>query len=162
MIHPAFATEAATIIALATARGVRIASVESITGGRVAAALTSVSGAGKAFFAGGVFYHRDAKKLLLGIPDDFFQEHSVYSPECARLMATNWLEKTGADFCIATTGEAESDAPGKTGTVFFGVATKTSVIDHHETFVGERLEIQDHACLTALRLLHTEMRRRLP
>jgi PncC family amidohydrolase len=162
MIDQALITAAEEVIGFATANGVRVASVESITGGRVAAALTSVSGAGKVFFAGGVFYDTDAKKLLLGIPEAFFAEHSVYSPECARLMASSWCQKTGADFCVATTGEAETEAPGKTGTVYFGVASRSGATDHSETFTGERAEIQDQACLTALRLLFAEMRRRLP
>lgn len=140
------------ILQLADRHDCRLCSAESVTGGRIAAALTAVSGASQVFFAGGVFYDVRAKTRFLGIPDEFFEDFSVYSAECAARMATEWRERCDADFCIATTGEAEPvDQPY--GRVYFAVATRNEVLTDSKGFTGTRNNIQEQAALFALRFL---------
>ena len=151
---------ATQIIGLAQQQGWRICAAESVTGGRIAAALTAVSGASEVFFAGGVFYDVRAKMRFLGLTDEFFNELGVYSTECAVEMASRWRERCEADFCIATTGEAEpADSPH--GRVFFGVATPEQTTHTDTGFTGNREQIQAAATEHALRYLLKVMQEKL-
>ncbi len=88
------------IIKTATKKKLRLCCVESVTGGKIASALTSVAGASKVFYSGIVTYDLQSKIDFLEIPKEFFQFCSAYSPKCAELMAENWREKCSADICI--------------------------------------------------------------
>ena len=148
------------IIGLAREQGWRICAAESVTGGRIAAALTAVSGASEVFFAGGVFYDVRAKMRFLGLTDEFFNELGVYSIECAVEMASRWRERCDADVCIATTGEAEpADTPH--GRVFFSVATAEATEHTDIGFSGNREQIQQAATEHALQYLLKVMQEKL-
>ena len=58
------------IAARLIARKQTIAIAESSTGGLISAALLSVPGASAYFLGGAVVYTRDARRLLMDIPDD--------------------------------------------------------------------------------------------
>lgn len=137
------------IITLAKEKKLRICSVESITGGRIAAALTSVSGASDVFYAGITTYDTASKIQFLDIPKFFFEENSVYSHKCAKKMAKSFLEKCEADICISTTGNAE----GERKEVFFGIATPEKTRSFSEIFKGNRTEVQEKALEFGLGLL---------
>jgi nicotinamide-nucleotide amidase len=80
----ALSTEA---IALLIARSDTLATAESLTGGMVAVALTSVPGASAAFRGGVVSYATDLKAALLGVPADLLARHGAVHPEVAVAMA---------------------------------------------------------------------------
>ena len=62
---------AADLLDKCRARGVKIATAESCTGGMVAALLTSIAGSSDVFDCGFVTYSNEAKKRMLGVsPDD--------------------------------------------------------------------------------------------
>ncbi len=142
------------VIERATAHEIRICCAESITGGRIASALTSVSGASKVFYSGIVTYDLDAKVKFLEIPAEFFDEHNVYSAECAVEMAENWRKKCDAHICISTTGQAVAS-----GQIFFGVSIdRSDSVSHTQFFTGDRNEIQEQATQFALQLFLDEMK----
>lgn len=88
------------------AHDIKIATAESCTGGGIAKLMTEYEGS-SFFYAGGfVAYSVELKNKLLGIPLDFIEEHGVVSEEVAMAMAKGALEKTGADYAVATTGIA--------------------------------------------------------
>lgn len=117
------------VIGLLTAQGLRIAVAESLTGGLVAAALTSVPGASVVVSGGIVAYDTEVKHSLLGVDDRLLAREGAVHPEVARQMARGVREALAvggrrAEVGIATTGVAGPDwqdgrAPG---TVYLGIA----------------------------------------
>jgi hypothetical protein len=76
------ATElAGEAIRLLIDRGQTIAAAESLTGGLVAAALTSIPGASAAFRGGVVAYAADLKAAVLGVPDDLLERRGAVDPD---------------------------------------------------------------------------------
>ncbi len=151
---------ASQIIHLAQQNNWRICTVESVTGGRIAAALTSVSGASEVFYSGGVFYDTRAKMQFLDLTPKFFNECGVYSIECAVEMASRWREQCKADFCISTTGEAEP-VDSLRGRIFFAVADANHTEHIDKGFEGDRASSQSFATEYALQFLLKMMEEKL-
>jgi PncC family amidohydrolase len=146
------ATEALGLLATA---GATLATAESLTGGRLAAAVTGVPGASAHFLGGFVTYATELKESLLGVPSALVDAYGVVSAECARAMATGCREATGATYSLATTGVAGPDPQeGKPlGTVFVGIAGPEGVTTLTMELVGDRQQIQERACREALSAL---------
>ena len=107
-------------------RGLTLATAESCTGGSVAARLTSVAGASRAFLGGVVAYDNAVKEQLLGVPAETLRDHGAVSEETVRAMAEGVRERLGADVGVATSGVAGpgGGTPEKpVGTVWIAVAT---------------------------------------
>ncbi len=68
MFDPETLGLAEAVLAACRARGWRVATAESCTGGLVAAALTAVAGASDVVERGFVVYSNAAKASLLGVP----------------------------------------------------------------------------------------------
>lgn len=104
---------------------VTVATAESLTGGLVAAALTSVPGASAVFRGGVVTYATDLKATLARVPQDILDRDGPVAPATAEAMAGGVRVLCGATYGLATTGVAGPDpqdghAPG---TVFVAVAS---------------------------------------
>ena len=117
--------QAAALIALCRARGKKIATAESCTGGLVAGLLTEIPGASAVVDRGFVVYSNAAKQELLGVPAATLAAFGAVSQETARAMARGALAHSLADFAVAITGVAGPDGgtPGKpVGLVHFACA----------------------------------------
>ena len=79
--------EAAEALTLLRTAGATLATAESLTGGRLAAAVTSVPGASASYLGGFVTYATELKESLLGVPPELVEQYGVVSGECARAMA---------------------------------------------------------------------------
>jgi nicotinamide-nucleotide amidase len=90
----------------ALARGVRIATAESCTGGLVAAAITAVAGSSDWFDSGFVTYSNDAKIGQLAVPPSMIEQFGAVSEETALLMAEGALRASRAQWALAVTGIA--------------------------------------------------------
>lgn len=91
------------------AGGLRLAVAESLTGGRVQAAITAVSGA-SAYFVGGITaYTIDQKVKHLGVKRAAATRVNGVSAEVAAQMARGAVRLFDADAAVATTGYAEPD-----------------------------------------------------
>lgn len=115
---------AAAVLEAARARGWRIATAESCTGGMVSAALTDVAGASDVFERGYVTYSNAAKVQMLGVTPQTLTDHGAVSEEVAAEMALGALRGSGADLAVSVTGIA---GPGGSdfkpeGRVCFGLA----------------------------------------
>ena len=77
-------------------RGATLATAESVTGGRLATALTAVPGASRVYVGGVVSYATGLKQQLLLVPGSLVEEHGVVSAECARAMAEGARSVTSA------------------------------------------------------------------
>ena len=137
------------------ARGATLATVESLTGGRLAASVTTVPGASRSYLGGFVTYATELKERLVGVPHEVVERYGVVSAECARAMAAGCRDATGATYALATTGVAGPDLQeGKpVGTVYVGIAGPEGVTAVTMELVGNRHQIQDRACREALSAL---------
>ena len=140
------------------ASGRTVGSAESLTGGRVAAALTSVAGSSDYFQGGVVAYSNQMKVELLGVPMGTILEHGAVSEECARAMAAGTRRKLGVDLAVATTGIAGPDGGTETkpvGLVWLAVAGGQEVRAVKKLFPGDREAVTRAAANEALALLLT-------
>ncbi|MET9185741.1 CinA family protein [Streptomyces tendae] len=114
---------AAEVVRLLTVRGETLAVAESLTGGMVAAALTAVPGASKAFRGSVTAYATELKQELLGVEGELLAAHGAVDPQVAARMAAGVRTALGADWGIATTGVAGPDPQDgqPVGTVFVAV-----------------------------------------
>src|SRR4051794_3182826 len=112
----------ADLIAALRDKGLTLSTAESLTGGRIALALTSVPGSSKAYGGGVVTYATEIKIAVLGVPPELVEEHGVVSAECAAEMAKRVRRVVPADIGLSTTGVAGPDRQEDkhVGTVFIG------------------------------------------
>ena len=141
--------------ALLRSAGASISTAESLTGGRLAALLTSVPGASATYVGGVVTYATELKRSLLGVPEALVAEHGVVSAPCARAMASGVRALTGATYALATTGVAGPDRQEghPPGTVFVGVAGPDGDRAVLLQLAGDRAAVQDQTCRAAVGLL---------
>lgn len=129
--------------------GLTIGTAESMTGGLVAAALTSVPGASKVVRGGLVAYDAELKRELLGVDDI----STVVDSETAEQMARGGRDLLGADVMVAVTGSAGPDPlEQRAGTVVIGVSTpdRTSARELH--LPGDRERVRAYSVTSALQL----------
>ena len=88
-----------------------VAVAESSTGGLISASLLAVPGASAYYLGGTVIYTIEARRDLLGIPDDVLKGQTPLSESYVALCAKHIREKMGA-----TWGIAELGATGPAGT----------------------------------------------
>ena len=107
------------------ARGWRLATAESCTGGLLAGTCTAPAGASDWFAAGFVSYANDAKTGLLGVPAPLIARHGAVSPEVADAMARGALAHADVQLALSVTGIAGpggGSAAKPVGTVWLGLA----------------------------------------
>lgn len=138
------------------ARKQTIAVAESSSGGLIAAALLAVPGASAYFKGGAVVYTREARRILMGIPDEAMKGIRSASEAYAKLLAeqmrrrfeTDWgLSETGAS---GPTGNGYGDAAGHSCIAVAGAATKVITL---ETGSNDRAGNMQVFAKTALELL---------
>lgn len=145
------------VVGLLRERGEVLGTAESLTGGLLSGAVTSVPGSSAAYAGGLVTYATPLKVRLLGVPESLVAEHGVVSAECARAMAVGARERTGADWALATTGVAGPDRQEghPAGTVHVGLAgPEGSVAARHLDLPGDRAAVRAGTVREALALLH--------
>ena len=153
---------ATEIAAKLVARKQTIAVAESSTGGLISASLLAVPGASAYFLGGAVVYTRDARRLLMDIPEDAMKDIRSASEPYARLLAnqvrtrfaTDWgLSETGA---AGPTGNRYGDAAGHSCMAVAGIATRVITL---ETGSNDRQANMQVFAKTALELLLKELQR---
>jgi nicotinamide-nucleotide amidase len=97
-------TIAGQIAAQLIARKQTIAIAESSTGGLISAALLSVPGASAYFLGGGVIYTRDARRILMDIPDEAMKGIRSASEPYAQLLASQIKKRFSTDWGLSETG----------------------------------------------------------
>ena len=97
---------AAAVLALARARGVKLATAESCTGGLVAAALTAIAGSSDVVEGALVTYSYAAKSKLLGVDPGLLASQGAVCEPVARAMAEGALGALGVGLAVSVTGVA--------------------------------------------------------
>ena len=87
-----------------------IAVAESSTGGLISASLLAVPGASAYFLGSAVVYTRDARRILMDIPDDAVKGIRSASEVYAKLLASQIRQRFATDWGLSETG-----ATGPTG-----------------------------------------------
>jgi nicotinamide-nucleotide amidase len=134
-----------------------VSTVESCTGGMVAAACTDVAGSSAWFERGWVTYSNAAKMDGVGVLDATLATHGAVSEATAREMAVGGIVHSRADVCVAITGIAGpsggSDAK-PVGMVCFAIAKRGADV-RAETlhFAGDRASVRAAATAHALQRL---------
>ena len=109
-------------------QGKTIATAESCTGGRLAAALNAQSGSSAYYMGSVVAYDNSIKEQVLGVQHDTLLQHGAVSEQTVLQMAEGVRTLMHTDFAIATSGIAgpTGGTPDKpVGTVWIAWATPT-------------------------------------
>lgn len=155
-LQKAIDEQARIVVEKATAAGATVATAESLTGGLIAAMLTSVPGSSASVRGGIVSYVNEVKAEVLGVSEDVLARQGAVDELVALQMARGALRELGSDVSVAVTGIAgpTGTEPGKpVGTVWIGCATakKTHAACHH--FEGGREAVRLQTVLIALRTM---------
>jgi nicotinamide-nucleotide amidase len=144
------------IAAILIARRQTIAVAESSTGGLISASLLAVPGASAYFLGSAVVYTRDARRILMDIPDEAMKGIRSASEPYAKLLASqirqrfssHWgLSETGA---TGPTGNRYGDAAGHSCMAVAGPAESVFTL---ETGSSDRFANMHVFASTALNLL---------
>lgn len=114
----------ATVKELLTDEGLMITAAESLTGGELLSALSSLQEASAIFNGGMVTYSNEVKNKNLGVTKKTIETHGVVSAQCAIEMAEKVRNKFDVDIGVSLTGVAgpsslEGEIPG---TVWIGIS----------------------------------------
>ena len=147
---------ASRILDRAKALGLTIATVESCTGGMVAASLTAIAGSSAVFERGWVTYSNQAKHDELGVSWQVLNSVGAVSQEVAIAMAEGALQHSSVDLAVSVTGIAgpSGGTPEKpVGTVFVALADGAGCRVKRYHFIGDRTAIRSITTFTALNWL---------
>ena len=132
--------KAGEIIAEFTARGLKVATAESCTGGLIAGALTEISGSSAVVDRGFVTYSNEAKVAMLDVETATLAAHGAVSRQTAIEMVQGALLHSAADFAVAVTGIAgpgggSSEKP--VGLVHLAASGRNGEMLHREMRYGD-------------------------
>ena len=140
MFSDTLRTRAENLLAQARAKGFKIATAESCTGGLIAGLLTEIPGSSDVVERGFVTYSDKAKEEMLGVPSALIRQHGAVSEQVARVMAEGAIRNSTAQLSVAVTGIA---GPGggtdekPVGLVHIAVARAGEATLHRECRFGD-------------------------
>ncbi|HTY13775.1 MAG TPA: CinA family protein [Candidatus Omnitrophota bacterium] len=132
-----------------------VSTAESVTGGLLAARLTSISGSSNYFIGGIISYHNRIKVAELMIPGSVIAKEGAVSGAVAVGMAEGIRKRFRTDIGLATTGSAGPFPlpPAPVGLVYVAIATDKGSEFKELRLQGTRAEIRDKTVQSALGLL---------
>lgn len=151
MVRPSLSAKVLTALA-----GKRLATAESLTGGGIGQAITSVSGASAVFAGGVISYTNEVKHRVLGVPMEILDSCGAVSAPVAKAMAEGARRVIGADVAVAVTGLAGPDGDeygNPVGTVFIGYAGEGNALAWEYHFDGDRAQVREQTICAALELI---------
>ena len=136
------------------AKGHKIATAESCTGGWIAQAITEIPGSSAWFDGGFVTYSNNAKVQMLGVNPKTLEEYGAVSAEVAKQMAAGALANSEADWAVAVTGIAGPDGGSEAkpvGTVYVAWQGKNGGVKVERLQLsGDRHQIRKQAVENAM------------
>ena len=123
-----------SLIKILSKKKLKISFAESCTGGLLASAVTSISGASKVFNLGLVTYSNQAKIKLLKVNKNIIQKYGAVSYECCLAMVNNLSKISKANINVSITGIAGPNGSTKqkpVGLVYIGIkkGSKTQIYE---------------------------------
>ena len=113
-----------SLIKLLIRKKIKISVAESCTGGLLASAITSISGASKIFNLGLITYSNQAKIKILKVNKNIIKRFGAVSYECCYAMVNNLSKISEANINVSITGIAGPKGGTKqkpVGLVYIGV-----------------------------------------
>jgi nicotinamide-nucleotide amidase len=157
MLNDAILVRTAEIVRALADGGLRLATVESCTGGLLSAAITAVPGSSDVFERGYVTYSNEAKTELVGVPRELILHQGAVSEDVAQAMAEGAFRKARVDIAVSITGIAGpggGSAAKPVGLVHFGAVNRTGMLLlEHSVFPGDRAAVREAAVAHALDLI---------
>lgn len=136
------------------ARGLKVVTAESCTGGWVAKAITDIAGSSAWFERGFVTYSNEAKQEMLEVSTETLVHFGAVSEATVKEMARGALAHSRAGISVAVSGIAGpgGGSPDKpVGTVWFAWALKTGgEWTAREGFPGDRNAVRQQSVERAL------------
>jgi nicotinamide-nucleotide amidase len=143
------------VAGLLTARGWRMATAESCTGGWIAKCCTDVIGSSAWFDRAYVTYSYEAKEQMLGVSNDDLVKYGAVSKKIACQMATGARQHSNVAVTVAATGIAGPGGgmPDKpVGLVHFGWCVGTRPVECDAVvFAGDRNSVRQQTVVHALK-----------
>ncbi len=143
------------LIKTLTEKGIRVATVESCTGGLIAQTMTEIPGSSAWFECGWVTYSNSAK-VTLGVPLAAIEKHGAVSQEVAEAMCAAAAVICPSHAIVATTGIAGPEGDGSVNPVgrvwiatYYGGSIASSCYD----FTGDRSSVRQQAMVAAINQL---------
>lgn len=137
-------------------RGQTVGTVESCTGGAIAAMLTSISGSSDYVQGGLVTYSNVLKQQLAGVDPQIIEEHGAVSEQVVEQMATGGKARLGVDWCISVSGIAGPNGGTEAkpvGTTWIAIAGPDALWSRQFNFGDNRERNVQMTVLTALNFL---------
>lgn len=157
------------VISLAKAKGLYLATAESLTAGLICSTLVDTPGSSSVVLGGINCYQDQIKQQLLGVPSSLLQQQSAVDPEVAAHLAAQVRSKFATAMQldeeqvlgISSTGIAGPDTlPGKAvGEVYLGISSRLGTKVFAEQFQGSRAQIRLLATDRAIEILREELAR---
>ena len=145
------------IISLIKKKKMKLAIVESCTGGMLSSAITSVSGSSKIFSLGLVTYSNQAKTSILKVPKKIIKQYGAVSVQCCLAMVNNLSKISSSKACVSITGIAGPKGGSKQkpiGLVYIGIKIGKKVMVNKCNFKNKgRIFIQKQTVKKTLNLL---------
>lgn len=155
------ADKAVALLALCRARGLKLATAESCTGGLIIGCLTEIAGSSDVVDRGFITYSNAAKTEMIGVPAGLIARVGAVSEAVARAMAEGALARSNADIAVAVTGiagpsGATADKP--VGLVHFACARRGGMTRHQRrVFPGDRAAVRQATIDAALDLVRAKV-----
>ena len=130
-----------------------LATAESCTGGKIAAACTDLSGSSQWFDRGFVTYSNAAKTDMLGVGAAVIAQFGAVSEQVVRAMAEGAITHSAAQVSVAVTGVAGptgGSAEKPVGTVWLAWCIKGETIAELCHFDGDRATVRAFTVRRAL------------
>ncbi len=144
------------IVSILKRKRVKLAVVESCTGGMLSSAITSVSGASKIFTMGLITYSNQAKISILKVPKKIIQKHGAVSIQCCLSMVNNLSKISKSKICVSITGVAGPKGGTKqkpVGLVYIGIKNGKKIVVSKNYFKNKsRSSIQKATVKKAINL----------
>ena len=122
-------------------KNLKLAVVESCTGGLLASTITSKSGASKIFNLGFVTYSNQAKIKILRINKNIIRKYGAVSHECCVAMVKNLSRISKANINVSITGIAGPKGGSKkkpVGLVYIGVKKGNKILINKYLFKSKK------------------------
>ncbi len=150
---------ASAVLEACRARGLKVATAESCTGGLVAGALTEIAGSSDVVDRGFVTYSNEAKQQMLGVASETLRDHGAVSRQTAEEMARGAIAHSNAHVSVAITGVAGpggGSAEKPVGLVHFAAASRSGALTHKEMRYGDigRSAVREQSVKQALAMLN--------